>query len=380
MFLLHTASILSFLNPFHYIHIPDPLKYINPFYWLAKAINSLYNGLISDILKAVISPPTVSEGSWSDYLFGNALGLAGNIAMAVTVITICIAMLWQKRIANMLQAFAVAIFIGGGSTFYFAIIAAYTLLCQEIAKYVATLGPGSDIGGSAVAISNVFGYIIGVGAITSAGGLLLIVTYAFVVIGFLVKLFGLISLALSPLADSTQKILGWLVALGLVALGAGRLAAVLIITFFRVVDAHIGIIGSLSFTSSASLFLALLIAAGAEIALVVVFHKQWNNIRGRVNSVVRGQVNALVKKRHQAGMQGLGSGGVGTRFIVSTPTASPTQRAKGAAKSAAAAKIASSAHPAALALSAGIQAKKALNGPPQRTLIVQPERNDSSGH
>jgi hypothetical protein len=77
--------------------------------WIRGQFADLWASTATQFQAQVLNPPTPFQGDWQYFLFGNALGLAGTLVNLIAVCMIVVAMFFRKRLANAIEAFAVAI-------------------------------------------------------------------------------------------------------------------------------------------------------------------------------------------------------------------------------------------------------------------------------
>ena len=71
----------------------NPLNYVpNPFESLLNWTRDLFQNMGELFEDLIIDPPRPVPGDWQDYLYGNSLGLARELSVAVAIILVVIAM------------------------------------------------------------------------------------------------------------------------------------------------------------------------------------------------------------------------------------------------------------------------------------------------
>ena len=82
---------------------------LNPF----KALNNLlleFRSKLSNIMwKAYLDPPVPQHGAMLDYMYGEALGVADQLGIAVTIPVLVAGLFFQKYIFNVVQAIVMVV-------------------------------------------------------------------------------------------------------------------------------------------------------------------------------------------------------------------------------------------------------------------------------
>lgn len=275
------------LNPFDLVMKSLSDKILGLFAWITKILQTL-----------ILQAPDASNNQFLAVLYGEAWGLSSILIIGVTITIISVAMFWQKRLKSIPEVLGIALLIGVGSPFYWTFIDTMATIGNSLSEAVmkvptgsstTLLTPGSPLNGSVLVIANagnilglvVFGFIAFFLAAIQTN-----IVGVYIVMIILVKFFGLIVLALSPLGNRAKQVLEWLTSLAIVSLIFGRLFIIVVLQFGLLVNSIIP--GSAIF----NLINAEFVACIGSIALIFIVHKQVvkQEIVGKVFSLVRGNV------------------------------------------------------------------------------------------
>jgi hypothetical protein len=281
----------------------DIFQIFNPFHWLAKAINGLTDGLVSSFQQVFIHPPRPMAGPWQDYLYGNAIGIAGILSVTICILVLVVAMFFQRRLASLGVAFVVALAIGTIYPVYFLACDWIVAAGDDLAQSAHWYHHGSDKLLSIPDIANVLGSIIGLGSITFTGGMLVVIFFIYELIIIVVKFFGLIALAASPAGERARRFLSWIVAVGIVTMLLGRAFAVFAVDLGRMASDHFPF-ASNSFGKTFFITTSLLLAIVLQGVLIWAMLRVSSHVVGHVHSRVFGQVESLNRRRES--MSGMG--------------------------------------------------------------------------
>lgn len=282
---------MSFLADFP--NIPS----LNPLSYLQDAIVGGLKGLTGVFEQVFVRPPVVPNNAATDYLYGNAIGTTGKLAVSVAFVATAIAIFWRKAAHKALNAFIaiVALAVLTPVWFYLSdwLIGVGNSLAEAALFYHPP--PGSHTSGSFLpvpAMTNIAGAISGGSIMLLLGSVLVGVFYTYAVFIVVVKfslLFGIALAGISP------RLLKWIIAGGLVAMVFGRAAAILMIELSKVA-ADNGLYGDTVFGIVFYLIVGLLLALGAQYGLYKGMKQVVTSVAGNVKSRVTGTVKSVQKR------------------------------------------------------------------------------------
>lgn len=273
------------------------LPSLNPLSYLQDAIVGSLKGLTGLFEQIFVRPPVVPDNAATDYLYGNAIGTTGRLAVSVAFIATTIAIFWRKAAHKALNAFIAIVVLAvlAPVWFYFAdwLVRVGNTLAAAALFYHPP--PGSHTSGAFLpvpAMTDISGAIVGGGIILFLGSLLTGVFYVYAVFIVVVKfglLFGIALAGISP------RLLKWIIAGGLVAMTFGRAAATLMIELSKVA-ADYGLYGNTVFGIVFYLIVGLVLALSAQYGLYKGLKSVVTNIAGNVSSRVTGAVKTVNKR------------------------------------------------------------------------------------
>ena len=270
--------------------------------WLADLFKQAYLAMVKLFQDFVIAQPIVINNSFTDYLYGNAIGVYGYLAICVAYVTFICALVWQKARVTFAMSLLVGIVIGMVGPLWFAGADQVSLIGDQLTKAAVDLGNG--ITGQNTTILPDLGTAEPLVAITMYGitytlalGLyMMFVNYAGVAV--LVKFFSLIVFSIFAIGDRTRKIFSFIVALGIVTMVIGKPVAALSIALGQALIKSFGSqsnsMALLGTITAGSMFVGLVM----QPVLLFLTYKAVSPIMGRVAATVRGRVETLT--RHAA--------------------------------------------------------------------------------
>jgi|GEM_PF-2958256 len=274
----------------------------NPFDYLKDFLLECLKGLVGNYEKMFAHQARVEIGGPFDYLYGNALGTAGRLAVSVAVVTSVIAIMHRKSARRAIDAFGAVFALVVLTPVWFAVadgLVAFGNVLSDAARFYHA-PPASPTGLSFLTVpptGNIVTAIIGGGFISFWGGLLLVIFYMYQVLVIVVKfglLFGI------SLYGINHRLLYWLLATGLLTMTLGRPAAIFLIEVGKVMT-DIGLLGQSVFGTCVYLIASLIAAIGIQVAIYIGLRKKVFNseVFGRVASRVTGKVKSVVKRTPQ---------------------------------------------------------------------------------
>lgn len=282
----------------------NPLDYFNPFEWVLDNIRDMFQDVAGFIERWVINPPRPVPGDWQDYLYGNGLGFAQTLAVAVAMVMVLIAMFLNKKINSAGQAIFIAILIAAGGPLFFAAADAASAAGNQFAGNIKDLYEPISQGGNGLLalpdIVNPLGAIFGLGTVVFFGAFLvgIFIAYEVMIVGIL--FFALIILALYPLGNWAERLANWMLSFLIVALFAGQAAAIFWLEMGQLVlDKLPEGAGGNSFVATLVLDTAILLAIGSQVMLIWGTQTAIVKAKGYFNNNIRGRVETYTQQRQQ---------------------------------------------------------------------------------
>ncbi len=274
----------------------------NPFDYLKDFLLSCLKGLVGNFETLIAHPARAEMNAPLDYLYGNALGSAGRLALSVAVATSVIAILHRKTARRAIDAFGAVIALVVLTPIWFAVadgLVAFGNVLSDAAQFYHP-PPSQPTGVSFLTVpptGNIVTAIIGGGFISFWGAVLLVIFYMYQVLIIIVKfglLFGI------SLYGINHRLLYWLLSTGLLTMTLGRPAAILMIEVGKVMTDY-GLLGKSVFGTCVYLIASLIVAISIQVAIYIGLRKKVFNseVFGRVASRVTGKVKSVVKRTPQ---------------------------------------------------------------------------------
>jgi hypothetical protein len=303
---------MHFIPAFLGISLSGIAKHIveAPFLLLNGWLNGLYTGLVNDFEKAYVNPPVPTAGSWEDYVYGNALGLAEYLTSAIFIVmAIVIAIFnWHggimRRIPRMFtrvmaMVLAPTLFFWGVDQIKYYGDQASIWASQVIPAGVSHVGNVTPLL-YIPTIDNPIGSIIGLALVGFFGGLLWLIVIFYQGVIIATTFLALPIFALSILSDKALKLMNWLISLFIVSAFAGRPIAVLCLQLGKAASENLPLGG----TVAGNVFWvigSLILAIGMQIILIWACLKTISFVTGNVygrgtSRISGGNVNAKLKQ------------------------------------------------------------------------------------
>ena len=281
-----------------FFDLPDLNPIHAAFGWIKDQLSALVNGTVDSVERLILTPHGTGNSAWEQYLFGNGIGLAESIAIAVTFVTCMIAMFWQKRIVNFGQALGASLIISVVAPTWIASTDYLISTGQEVSAVFRfkNLQGGNEKLLNVPDVVNTLGSIIGLSIIFILAFILLLVFAFYFVADVFVKFFGLIAIAVYPIGKRSQRFANTIFSIGLVAMLLGPQFALLSINLGRFVANSAG-------GGKDPLILTVFLGAGMVLAIVMQYvlyvaaNQVVNTVSGRIGASVRGDVDASVRQQ-----------------------------------------------------------------------------------
>jgi hypothetical protein len=272
---------------------------------ISDALMSVCVSLADFFESIVLARPRLREGDWSDYLYGNAIGLSQYLAVMLLLAALCLAYFYRKGAIRAIPAMLIAALVVPLSTAFF-------LFCDQLIRAGDQLAQAAhglnDIagGGKMIMVPTIgdpiwaFFGLLGIGV---TGGALTGVMIFYAVIIVVVKFATLIMLVLSPFFKWARRQLEWCISMALVAMLAGPPVAILLIEVGK-------ILGTQSHTLAIAvpvMVFTLGFAVYMQVKLIKKTHEMVGNVIGRTMSNIRGTVESIIKPNTRTNMQAVQS-------------------------------------------------------------------------
>ena len=263
---------------------------LNPF----KALNNLlleFRSKLSNIMwKAYLDPPVPQHGAMLDYMYGEALGVADQLGIAVTIPVLVAGLFFQKYIFNVVQAIVMVVGLGLILPYFYAFCDWLHTTQIEWDKLIITItdeahknGGMLIYGADAGIISNIFAIMF----IGTLGTIVVIILMFFGLVGVVSKFLFPIIWLLYPISEAARALLGKMLGVIFVATLLGTPAILLCLELGNIAEYYLGLGG----------FLDMLWEAGSyALAIWVIVKIMKSSVRAMVTKM-RGGLNtrALVR-------------------------------------------------------------------------------------
>lgn len=208
--------------------------FINPFEWFAKAIRGVYSLLAWYFEFVIAHPPRFEDREVEDYLYGNAIGLAGFVISMVTFFLLCFAVLQVKRVITLAEAVVIGTVITAGAPVVYAVIDSMIQMGDVLSVSMmfgknARGDKDSLLGLTLDATINPLLLIAGLGPTSLVGGFCMLVVFMYELLVVLLKIIFLPALALRILGPRFRAFSDWTISAGVIAMVLGRPVMVLCI-------------------------------------------------------------------------------------------------------------------------------------------------------
>lgn len=275
--------------------------------WLNDQLKDLYNKLYAEFERYIYDPPKPADKDAVDYAYGNALGLAGMLSIAIAFMVTLVAIAWQKLFRAALYSWWYLVLIFGlGPLFYLATekLAALTHDLAQVAMFYEPPSGNQNLLSSVPDVVNVLGSLIGLAWLGSSGLTLVLIIIAYQMLIIATTFMALPLFALSSAGGIFQKLLAWNMAIWATAL-SGIVVASAWLTMGQWMQGQIP-----EDSTAARIFfmvVAIILAIVFQIVLLISFYSVSNKVVGRVVATTwRGKTDANVTHYHQhrAGQRG----------------------------------------------------------------------------
>lgn len=286
---------MDFLNPVTWARAFAKLLGLALSGTLQKKVTDMTN-FFEDLLVHPIRPP---EGELTDWLYGNALGLAGNLAISMVIIGFLLAIFSRQIAIRASHALLIALIALPLFQLFFALcdglIEASSTLTAAILKANELAGGGKLI--APPSISDLFWGSIGVLGIGISGTPLTIILAVFALLIIVVKFAFLPCLVLDPWGG--RGALRWCISGGLVFMFLSRPTAALCIVLGKTIgyqthNVALTVIGTIA---------GIIVAIIAQFKLIKKTNQVVGNVLSKARTRIDGRVETYNKPMNRTTMQ-----------------------------------------------------------------------------
>lgn len=272
--------------------------FVNPFDWFARALSSVYN-LLAWFLEVILTnPPRFAADKITDYLYGNAIGLAGLLIFVVTTGLLCLSIFVTRRFISAIEAIIIGVVIAVAGPLWFVIADAAVTFGDTASAAMMFYEPtGKDDSLLGFTLDAVTNPLLLIGAFLPTTTLALLITltvFTYELMNVALKVLVLPALALRPIGPKARAFSDWTFSAFIVTSMIGRPVFVFFIELGQLAgDTILG--GS---TAGSVFFLCAGMVAGL-VMQVVIFHKVQKvvaKVSGNTVSKVFGKVETTQKK------------------------------------------------------------------------------------
>jgi hypothetical protein len=279
--------------PLPHIPLPDlpgPIKdlfdqvgdFVNPFTWFGKALMAVYNLEAWFVQTMLLHPPRVGYTKATDYLYGNAVGMAGYLAMIVTTICLCMAMVYVKGAFRAAEAVAITLVVAFITPGFFWVTDTLVGLGDSLSQAALVMQEAATDDHPSL-----FGFVMDAAinpmllisaylptSLLAAACCFVVFTYE--ILNVLIRFLWLPSFALRPLGTRFKDFNNWLTSAGMVSMVFGRPAMLLCLEVSRALAQGI--------TQGSSAAMVYFMCAGMALGLYlqIVLYRQAKRITGKV--------------------------------------------------------------------------------------------------
>lgn len=278
------------------IGVPDWLS--NPWAWLVRQEQDLLNGLVTVFEQVIIHPARPQPASWQDYLYGNALGLAGLIAYVVLIVVLVVSLFHHGAITNVLHAFMAFLFIALVGSVFFSWIDQINALGDDLAATAMLIyQSGSHANGmlDVTPPATTLGNLVTLTPVVVLAAFDAAIAEYYQVVVIIFKLMILIAIAIRSLGKWGRRLCNFTIATGVVSVLLGRASMIAIIQTGKLVATHLPANG-LPFVYNTILIGSLLAAYIVQFVLLFIAYNAVSSVNGKIDARVRGTVTAARKR------------------------------------------------------------------------------------
>lgn len=286
--------------------IPDWIKdklgdlgdFVNPFDWFARALSAVYNLLAWFLETILTNPPRFEAEDITDYLYGNAIGVAGLLIFVVTTVLLCVSIFTTRRFLSAIEAIVIGVVIAIAGPLWFVISDASISFGDTASAAMLFYEPSgkndSLLGFTLDAVTNPLLLIAAFGPTSLLAMLVTLTVFTYELLNVALKVMVLPALALRPLGPKSRAFSDWTFSAFIITSMVGRPVFVFCIELGQLAgDTILG--GS---TAGTVFFLCAGMVMGLVLQ-VVLFHKVQKvvaKVSGNTVSRVFGKVETTQKQ------------------------------------------------------------------------------------
>lgn len=280
--------------------LPGLNSLLNPFVWLNDAMRELLQEVATAFQNVISNPPPPPPRSVSDYLNGNALGLAYLIVVAVSFTVTMIMMLTRQGAVRVVEGFIALVIVLGGAAIWFGAFDWFQQVGTQLSNMAMFYHPSQTDPPLVFIpdITGVLGSIVALAGILFWGFVLLMIFLSYPIVMLMCKFLGIIAIALYPLGDRAKAFLAWIISLTLVTTLLGRPFAILAIEGGKValdtLPYGFGWIPQ-TFVQVGSF----IVAIALQFVLIAITHKQVSRVMTTGKTWVEGTVEGQLNQKPQ---------------------------------------------------------------------------------
>jgi hypothetical protein len=284
-------------GPIPDIPLPGVPDWLNPFNWLNDQLRDLANDAIEKLQDLLMAIYGQSTNYWANMLYGESLGLAPILALAVMYFLLAMLVITRRYGKQFLESLFISIVIGAFGAYWFWLIDNLIRANIELTRGLKTVYeklPQASGGSGKVELPDVVNTVASIaafGTIALLAGILLLIFLIFTLEVMLAKLFGLLVLAVYPLGRRSKQVWNALVASTLVAAFLGPLLVFVTVESIIWVTNH-GPGREENFIQSFYIIGGLLLAIVGVVAILVFAYIKTDEVAGKIQSKIHGDVNA----------------------------------------------------------------------------------------
>lgn len=279
------------MNPF------DPFGFLGDQFKqaIAQALLQKCIDLVNFFQNFLVHPVRPPEGDWTNWLYGNAIGLSGYFAVSLAISGLLLAYFSRKIAIRAGYAVIIALLATPLFVLFFELCDGVTKAADSV---TAALAKSGDLmgGGNLIVVPSIgdpIWALFGLGGIFVSGGALTLVMVIYAIIIIAVKFLTLIVLVLSSFFEWARRWFEWCISLGLVAMLLGRTVAMLIILMVK----------GITYSVHSVAFGVIALVAGLAFATYLQYKlvKKTHSVVGKVAAHARSRVSGRVETYNKPG-------------------------------------------------------------------------------
>lgn len=290
---------------------------LDPLGSLSRALQAAFAQIVELFQHFIAIPLSLDGNSFIQYLYGNALGVYGYLAIIVMSITFIIALFIKRGRASFAQAVIIVLVSAAAGPLWFYAFDQLQLVGNQL-SIAFNLNPkvegvsGTNVVTLAFPSLQIPDVIMSLLTFTPLLYFMywlfsIFVSYAFFAV--VIKFLGLILFSLLALGERTRKVFSFLVAVGLVVVLFGKPVAVLFISIGQGLSSITAVFSS-GFIQGIILTGSVIASILVQPVLVFLMYKGVSPIVGKVAAAVTGKVRALSENRNEQGARALSNANV----------------------------------------------------------------------